>query len=78
MSLMDNLFEPPLYFKPAILDRDIAALREAGYHIVDVDASGWTDVAAMHRDLAGAFNFPAHYGKNWAALNDCLSDVRAF
>jgi Barstar (barnase inhibitor) len=67
-----------LYFKPAVLDRDIAALRDAGYRIVAVDASGWVDVADMHRDLAEAFGFPAHYGQNWAALNDCLSDVRAF
>ncbi|OBK38179.1 hypothetical protein A5658_26585 [Mycobacterium sp. 1245111.1] len=67
-----------LYFRKALVDRDIAALRGAGYQIVDVDASGWTDVDKMHRDLADAFNFPAHYGKNWAALNDCLGDVRSF
>jgi len=67
-----------LYFKRAVLDRDIAALRHAGYRIVAVDASGWADVTDMHRDLAKAFDFPAHYGQNWAALNDCLSDVRAF
>lgn len=67
-----------LYFRPAILERDVAALRDAGYHVVDVDAAGWADEAAMHRDMAEAFSFPAHYGRNWAALNDCLSDVRAF
>lgn len=67
-----------LYFREVLVDRDIAALREAGYQIVDVDASGWTDMDKMHRDLADAFNFPAHYGKNWSALNDCLSDVRSF
>jgi Barstar (barnase inhibitor) len=67
-----------LYFKRTVLDRDIAALRHAGYRIVAADTSGWADVVDMHRDLAEAFGFPAHYGQNWAALNDCLSDVRAF
>jgi hypothetical protein len=67
-----------LYFKPAVLDRDIAALRADGYRILAADASVWADVADMHRDLAEVFGFPAHYGHNWDALNDCLSDVRAF
>jgi hypothetical protein len=67
-----------LYFKPALLDRDIAALQDAGYRILTVDASSWEDTAEIHRDLAEAFGFPAHYGQNWDALNDCLGDVRAF
>jgi hypothetical protein len=67
-----------LYFREALVDRDIAALRDAGYRIVDVDACGWADVDKMHRDLADAFDFPEHYGKNWSALNDCLRDVRSF
>jgi hypothetical protein len=67
-----------LYFKRAVLDRDIAALRHAGYRIVVADASGWADLIDMHRDLAEAFGFPEHYGQNWDALDDCLSDVRAF
>ena len=67
-----------LYFKPAVLDGDIAALRDAGYRILSVDASAWGDTAAMHQDLANVFGFPSHYGRNWDALNDCLSDVRAF
>jgi hypothetical protein len=66
-----------LYFKPAVLERDIAALRDAGYRILTADASTWVGMAEMHRDLAKVFGFPAHYGQNWDALNDCLSDVRA-
>ena len=59
-----------MYFKPEVLDRDIAQLRDAGYAIVRADASGWLGVEDMHRDVAQMFDFPAHYGKNWAALND--------
>jgi Barstar (barnase inhibitor) len=57
-----------LYFKSAVLDRDIAALQDAGYRILAADASAWADVADMHRDLAEVFGFPAHYGQNWDAL----------
>jgi len=66
-----------LYFKAVVLDRDIAALQDAGYRILTADASAWADMADMHRDLAEVFSFPAHYGQNWDALNDCLRDVRA-
>ena len=62
-----------LYFKPAVLGRDIAALRDAGYRILTADASAWVDMADMHQDLAKVFGFPSHYGRNWDALNDCLT-----
>jgi Barstar (barnase inhibitor) len=56
-----------LYFKSALLDRDIATLRDAGYRIVAADTSAWVDVAEMHRDLADVFGFPGYYGRNWDA-----------
>jgi hypothetical protein len=64
-----------LYFKPQVLERDVARLHDAGYHIVPGDASLWFSAADVHRDMAQMFGFPEHYGKNWAALNDCLGDV---
>jgi hypothetical protein len=64
-----------LYFRPAVLEGDVARLREAGYHVVRADASAWRNVADMHRSLSTVFAFPAHYGQNWAAFNDCLGDV---
>jgi hypothetical protein len=65
-----------LYYEPALLDRDIATLRDGGYHIVRADASRWWRVADMHRDLSLMFGFPDYYGQNWSALNDCLLNVR--
>ncbi|MBQ6455253.1 MAG: barstar family protein [Eggerthellaceae bacterium] len=29
----------------------------------------------VHTYLAKALSFPAHYGKNYAALSDCLGDI---
>jgi hypothetical protein len=63
-----------LYFDPAVLDRDVATLRDAGYHVVQADASGWLSVADVHRDLSRMFAFPEYYGQNWDAFNDCLGE----
>ncbi len=67
-----------LYHKTSVLDRDVAVLRDAGYRVLQTDALSWASAADMHRDVAEIFRFPAHYGCNWDALNDCLGDVRAF
>jgi hypothetical protein len=63
-----------LYFDHAVLDRDVAELLDAGYHVVRADASGWLCVADAHRDLARMFAFPEYYGQNWDAFNDCLRE----
>jgi hypothetical protein len=63
-----------LYFDPGVLDRDVARLRDAGYHVAEADASGWLFVADVHRDLSRMFNFPEYYGHNWDAFNDCLGE----
>jgi hypothetical protein len=63
-----------LYFDPTLLDRDVATLRDAGYHLAQADASGWLSVGDAHRELSRIFGFPDYYGQNWAAFNDCLGD----
>lgn len=65
------------YFRVAVLERDVAVLREAGYHVVRGQASAWLSEDDAHTDLARMFDFPDYYGRNWDAFNDCLRDVRA-
>ncbi|MFZ0907001.1 MAG: hypothetical protein WAN71_24640 [Mycobacterium sp.] len=55
-----------LYFNPAVLDRDVAQLRDGGYHIVRLNASRWLGVVDMHRDLARMFGFPVTTGATGA------------
>jgi hypothetical protein len=64
-----------LFWRRAILDETVAELREAGYDILVLDASRWSSEGEMHSDIAREFSFPAYYGKNMDALNDCLRDV---
>ena len=64
-----------LYYRLAVLDQALIALRQAGYHIAHADASRWLSVGDMHRELARVLHFPGYYGENLDALNDCLRDV---
>ncbi|RAG85884.1 barnase inhibitor [Streptacidiphilus pinicola] len=66
-----------LYWRQEVFDRTVERLREQHFAVVEVDASGWTTVDAMHQDLAVALDFPDYYGHNLDALNDCLRDVVA-
>ncbi|MBX3221371.1 MAG: barstar family protein [Labilithrix sp.] len=64
-----------LYFQRAALDPDVMWLRDHAYDVVELDCLGWEDPKEMHRALAAALSFPAYYGMNLDALNDCMSDV---
>lgn len=67
-----------LFWRREVLAESVDWLRDHGYRIVALDAGAWGDEPAMHRAIAAAFDFPDYYGKNLAALNDCLSDVAAY
>lgn len=57
---------------------------------VETEALGWADAALVVRavrgrkartleglfdEFAAAFQFPYHFGENWAAFRDCMSDL---
>lgn len=64
-----------LYWRDAYLDEHCRWLADNGYQLNEIDSSGWDTEQAMHREIALALGFPAHYGQNLDALNDCLSDL---
>jgi RNAse (barnase) inhibitor barstar len=63
------------FLEVVVLDAVAASLRARGQRVVRLDASGWTEDADLHREIAAALDFPAHYGANLDALNDCLGDL---
>ncbi len=67
-----------LFWRRSLLDSTVGALRDHGYHVVRLDAAGWTSDADLHRDVAAALHFPDYYGGNLDALNDCLRDVVSY
>lgn len=50
-------------------------LESKGYRLVQLDAAAWSTETEMHSAIAEALDFPAYYGANLAALDDCLRDV---
>jgi hypothetical protein len=64
-----------LYWDPQVLAGAVSWLDEHGYRVARADSSRWLTVADMHDDLAMLMDFPDYYGRNFAALNDCLGDV---
>jgi hypothetical protein len=64
-----------VFHDPAPLQRTLAALQEAGYHVVRADAGAWHTAPEMHAELARSLEFPSYYGDNLDAFNDSLGDV---
>lgn len=65
-----------LYWQLSILDKDLDWLKKEKYNIVDFDCAKWTDTNQIHKDLKQLLGFPDYYGRNFDALNDCLSDIK--
>lgn len=64
-----------LYHADRILAEDIGWLRAERYRIHEFDGGRWTAESTFHADVAEAFAFPAYYGRNLDAFNDCIGDV---
>ncbi len=52
-----------------------AAARAQGLRIARIACTGLGGKAALLRELAAALRFPAWFGGNWDALEDCLTDL---
>src|SRR5690349_20528846 len=64
-----------LFWREQLLAEATEWMRMHGYTIKSLDAGGWDTDEDLHRDIAGALDFPDYYGRNLAALNDCMRDV---
>jgi RNAse (barnase) inhibitor barstar len=64
-----------LFRKQAVLDEAVEWFREHQYLVHTLDAAPWQTDADFHTAVAQGLKFPDYYGRNLAALNDCLSDL---
>ena len=64
-----------LYWKEIYLNGDIEWFKKEKYSVIDFDCKAWNNHAEMHKQLREKLDFPAYYGENLDALNDCLSDI---
>ena len=63
------------YWQPAILNNDLQWFNNNHFRVVDFDCANWKDEAIMHDEIKVKLDFPAYYGSNLNALNDCLCDI---
>ncbi|MFH1221551.1 MAG: barstar family protein, partial [Candidatus Micrarchaeota archaeon] len=64
-----------LYWRTELLQKDIEWFKKENYRVVEFDCKSWNSETEMHEQLKKKLNFPDYYGKNFPALNDCLSDL---
>lgn len=64
-----------MFRRSSVLSETIDWLRSNAYRVVDLSADSWSANSDMYNDTARALDFPDYFGRNLAALNDCMGDV---
>lgn len=64
-----------LFWSQEVLDRTVEQLHDLSYKLLVLDASKWQSIDDLHDDISSTLNFSTYYGRNFNALDDCLSDV---
>jgi hypothetical protein len=74
----DKLFQTlpsGVYAAPRLVGPLRAAARRAGIVWYSLDLDGVADHQALLRRCAEVFPLPAHFGRNWDALHECLREL---
>ena len=75
LKLLPNSKRAGVYQTAIAAAEIVAAAETVGLDVVKVDLGGARGKSALLDRIAKALRFPAHFGKNWDALNDCLTDL---
>jgi hypothetical protein len=64
-----------LFWRRSRLDQTVERLRQHGYQVVELDASGWAGKAEMLTEIGAALGFPDFQGRSLDAFVDHMRDV---
>jgi len=75
LSLLPNSKRAGVYRARIDSDEIIAAAQTTGLQAYKIDLAKARGKLGLFDALAKALRFPGYFGKNWDALNDCLTDL---
>jgi RNAse (barnase) inhibitor barstar len=84
MAIMDDIFallkgdrDPGMFRITTDLETDVLApiCEEAGWQLFVLDGEKITNKAEFLQTCAIAMKFPEHFGQNWDAFYDCITDL---
>ncbi len=64
-----------VHFVTAVSAGERDALRRDGYYVAEISGDALVSPDALFTALAETFQFPAYFGRNWSAVDECLSDL---
>lgn len=64
-----------LYHNTEVLAQDMKWFETSGYAVLPLPVGIWSSLGEFLDALAQLLHFPAYFGRNLNALNDCLSDI---
>ena len=74
---LDSARGPGVYVLDTRLPANETAreIERRGFNVVTIDGAPVSDKEAFLRATADAMRFPAYYGANWDAFEECLTDL---
>jgi len=75
ISLLPNSKRAGVYRSAIDAEEVVAAAKTTGLQVYKIDLARLRGKLGLFDALAKSLNFPNHFGKNWDALNDCLTDL---
>lgn len=76
LTLLPNCKRAGLFRSAIATDEIVAAAKTAGLQAYQIDLGKARSKNQLLDAFANALDFPEQFGKNWDALNDCLSDLQ--